>query len=328
MTSETSFIQNLRALATHPAARGLMDDAAVLEMGGTRLVLTHDTLVESVHFLPGDPPESVAWKLLCVNLSDLAAKGAKPVGAMMSYTLTGDADWDAGFVEGLEAALARYGVALLGGDTVSATQRTLGMTLIGEATGTVPSRSGAAAGDGLFVTGVIGDAGAGLEVARDDVAPAKAGASVEVGAIASNRPRPSQGRANLLRAYHYPEPQLDAGAILAGSVTAMMDVSDGLLIDASRLAEASGCAVMIDLDAIPLSPAFAACRGRDRDARLFAATAGDDYQLLFTSALPLPGVACAVTRIGQMVPGHGVHLYDGQGGVPLPQRLGWLHGLP
>jgi thiamine-monophosphate kinase len=132
----------------------------------------------------------------------------------------------------------------------------------------------------------------------------------------------------LLRAYHYPEPQLEAGAALAGSVTAMMDVSDGLLIDASRLAEASGCAVMIDLDAIPLSPAFVDARGVAREARLFAATAGDDYQLLFTSALPLPPVSCTVTRIGQMVPGHGVHLYDAQGGVPVPQRLGWLHGLP
>ncbi len=306
MSNEASFIQSLRAIATHPAARGLMDDAAVLEIGGTRLVLTHDTLVEGVHFLPGDPPESVAWKLLAVNLSDLAAKGAAPRWAMMSYSLTGDADWDAGFVTGLGAAMTHFGVALLGGDTVTSGQRVLGLTLIGEAQGPVPSRSGAAAGDGLFVTGSIGDAGIGLILARDE----------------PTHDHPS------LRAYRYPEPQLAAGAALSGSVTAMMDVSDGLLIDASRLAGASGCAVLIDLDAVPLSAAFAGKRGTDRDARLFAATAGDDYQLLFTSALPLPPVGCTVTRIGQMVPGNGVHLHDGQGGVPLPARLGWLHGLP
>ena len=105
----------------------------------------------------------------------------------------------------------------------------------------------------------------------------------------------------------------------------MMDVSDGLLIDALRLADASGVAAMIDLDAIPLSPEFRACRGDDRAARLIAAMAGDDYQLLFASARPLPSLPCAATRIGQMVRGSGVHLHDRDGAVPLPMTLGWLH---
>ncbi len=306
MSQETHFIECLRQFATHPAARGLNDDAAVLEIGGARLILTHDTLVEGVHYLHSDPPESVAWKLLAVNLSDLAAKGGTPRGAMMSYTLTGDSDWDMQFAAGFGAALAHFDVPLLGGDTVSAPSRVLGLTLIGEANGPVPARSGAHAGDALFVTGVIGDAGLGLEIAQG---------------LASTD-------AALLAAYRTPQPQLAAGALLAPVVTAMMDVSDGLLIDAGRLATASGLRAVIDLDAVPLSPAFRQYAGETREARLRAATAGDDYQLLFTSALPLPPLPVPVTRIGKMTVGEGLTLTDHHGPVPLPEKLGWLHGLP
>ena len=306
VSTELNFIAALRQFATHPAARGLNDDAAVLEIGGARLILTHDTLVEGVHYLHSDPPESVAWKLLAVNLSDLAAKGGTPRGAMMSYTLCGDADWDACFAAGLGAALAHFDVPLLGGDTVSAPSRVLGLTLIGEASGLVPARSGAHSGDALFVTGTIGDAGLGLAIAQG---------------LAS-------GDATLLAAYQRPQPQLGAGALLAPVVTAMMDVSDGLLIDAGRLAAASGLGAVIDLEAVPLSPVFRASAGDTREARLRAATAGDDYQLLFTSALPLPTLPVAVTRIGKMTVGEGLILTDQDGPVPLPEKLGWLHGLP
>jgi thiamine-monophosphate kinase len=306
VSAELSFIAALRQFATHPAARGLNDDAAVLEIGGARLIITHDSLVEGVHYLHSDPPESVAWKLLAVNLSDLAAKGGSPRGAMMSYTLRGDADWDARFAAGLGAALAHFDVALLGGDTVSAPSRVLGLTLIGEASGPVPARSGAHAGDALFVTGVIGDAGLGLDIARGL----------------------ANGDATLLAAYQRPQPQMTAGALLAPVVTAMMDVSDGLLIDAGRLATASGLCAVIDLDAVPLSPAFRQNAGEAREARLRAATAGDDYQLLFTSALPLPALPVPVTRIGKMTVGQGMILTDQDGALPLPEKLGWLHGLP
>lgn len=305
MSAELSFIAALRQFATHPAARGLADDAAVLEIGGARLILTHDSLVEGVHYLLSDPPETVAWKLLAVNLSDLAAKGGTPRGAIMSYTLCGDADWDTRFAAGLGAALAHFDVALLGGDTVSAPTRVLGLTLIGEASGPVPARSGAHAGDALFVTGVIGDAGLGLDIARG-----------------------LQGDATLLAAYRTPEPQMAAGALLAPVVTAMMDVSDGLLIDAGRLATASGLCAVIDLDAVPLSQAFRQYAGETRVARLRAATAGDDYQLLFTSALPLPPLPVPVTRIGKMTLGKDLILTDHDGPVPVPEKLGWLHGLP
>ncbi len=301
--AELDFIAGLRALAMHPAARGLLDDAAVLDVGGKRLVLTHDTLVEGVHFLPSDPPETVAWKLLAVNLSDLAAKGAIPLGVLMGYSLTGDEDWDAAFLRGFGEALVHFDVPLLGGDTVSAKERSVSLTAIGEASGNVPSRSDAREGDALFVTGVIGDAGQGLRLLIDGLAGADA----------------------LIKAYRQPEPQLAAGLVLASQVTAMMDVSDGLLIDASRLAHASDCAALIDLDAIPLSDAFRALAGNDLPARLVAATAGDDYQLLFTSSLPLPNIRCPVTRIGKMVRGSGVQLTSENRPVPLPETLGWLH---
>ncbi|WP_219894067.1 thiamine-phosphate kinase [Aquisediminimonas profunda] len=303
MNPELSFIDQLRSIATHPAARGLLDDAAVLDLGGTRLVLTLDTLVEGVHYLPEDPAETVAWKLVAANVSDLAAKGAKPLAALSSYTLTGDATWDRCFITGLGEALDHFGIALIGGDTVSARERSIGLTLIGETDGLVPSRSGAHEGDALFVTGVIGDAGLGLAIARGEMA----------------------GAASLLGAYRTPVPQLAAGMALAPTVSAMMDVSDGLLIDALRLADASGVAAMIDLDAVPLSAEFRDCRGDDRAARLMAATAGDDYQLLFASARPLPSLPCPATRIGQIVRGSGIHLHDRDGAVPLPMKLGWLH---
>lgn len=304
MAQETSFIDSLRAIATHDGARGLLDDAAVLEVGGTRLVLSHDMLVEGVHFLSSDPPESVAWKLVAVNLSDLAGKGAKPLAALMGYTLTGDADWDAGFVAGLQVALTAFNLPLIGGDTVSGKERALGLTVIGTGGAVIPARAGAGVGDGIYVTGTIGDAGYGLGIAKRG----------------EFEPR------SLLEAYRKPMPQLAAGALLAPVVTAMMDVSDGLLIDTARLAEASGVAAMIDLDAVPLSHDYKAAAGGDRAARLQAVTAGDDYQLLFTSTLPFPALPSPVTRIGQMVRGHGVHVHDGAGGVPLPTRLGWLHG--
>ncbi len=303
MTSEPAFIAQLRRLATDPGARGLNDDAAVLEVGNTRLVLTHDALVEGVHFLANDPPESVAWKLLATNLSDLAAKGATPLGALMGYTLRGDSAWDAAFVAGLGIALDHFGVPLLGGDTVRGSERHLAMTLIGEAKGAVPSRSGARAGDALFVTGVIGDAGAGLSLAQSG----------------------AREPAALLDAYRRPTPQLGAGLALSGHVTAMMDVSDGLLIDAARMAEASSCGVSIDLDAVPLSTAFRGVQGDDRAARIAASTAGDDYQLLFASALPLPTLACQVTRIGHFTREPGLVLRDREGEVAAPSHLGWVH---
>jgi thiamine-monophosphate kinase len=308
MSDEQRLIDRLRAIATHPAARGLADDAAVLPAPfGRDLVLTHDMLVEGVHYLPGDPPGDVAWKLLAVNLSDLAAKGAEPVGVLMGFGLTGDAGWDEGFVAGLARALDHFGVPLLGGDTVAqpaGNARALGLTALGQvAPGGAPDRRGAQAGDLLVLTGPVGDAGLGLSIA--------------LGAI--------EGPRKLLKAYRLPMPRLAEGRALAPIAHAMADVSDGLLIDAGRIAAASGLAVTIDLDAVPLSDDLRAY-GEDRAARLAAVTAGDDYQLI--AAIPARARAAAdavATVIGRFESGSGLHLADRDGAVPLPASLGFEH---
>lgn len=302
VSGEAAFIDLLRALATDPAARGLQDDAAVLEVGGTRLVLTSDTLVEGVHFLSSDPADSVGWKLAAVNLSDLASKGARPVACLMNYALSGDAQWDAAFLDGLKAALERFGMPLIGGDTVAmptGAPRSFTLTAIGEATTLlVPSRVGAQAGDILYVTGPVGDSGAGLKLLQ----------------AGSDRP------ASLIEAYRRPQPRVAEGQALAAHVSAMMDISDGLLIDASRLAAASGLAATIE--AIPLSKAFLSLHRRD--AQIDAATSGDDYELLFAAptdaVLPVPAIP-----VGRLSQGDGLRLIlDGQS-VPLPDRIGYQH---
>jgi len=314
VSAESEFVDSLRGAAGSRAARGLLDDAAVLEIGGTTLVLTHDMLVEGVHYLPSDPPEDVAWKLVAVNLSDLAAKGARPVGALLGYTL-GDDEWDRAFVAGLGTALAAFGIALLGGDTVAVpagSPRTLGMTAIGEAEGPVPSRSGAREGDHLWVSGTIGDSGAGLRSLNGEI----------------------EGGEALVERYRQPRPRLEAGIALAPLVSAMMDVSDGLLIDSSRMAAASGVRLAIDLASVPLSGAFLDCLGGGREALLEAATAGDDYELLFAApperAAEILALAerlgLPLSRIGGAGAGAGLALFDGGSPVPLPPRLGWEHG--
>jgi thiamine-monophosphate kinase len=292
--NEPDFLAALRRLPLHPGARGLADDAAVV--GG--LVLTADTLVEGVHFLPTDLPGDVAWKLVATNLSDLAAKGATPEGVMLSYPL-GDDTWDAAFLAGLAEALTTFECPLIGGDTVSLparSPRVLALTAVGR-DAAAPARSGAKAGDTLWVTGTIGDAGAGLAIARG-----------------------AQGPERLLGAYRRPRPRLAEGGTLAPLVHAMMDVSDGLLIDAARMAAASGVAITIDLDRVPLS---AELRAFGHDA-LTAATAGDDYELLFAAA-PDSTPPVPATAIGRVATGSGLTLFDAGDPVPLPARLGFVH---
>ena len=313
LTRETALLAHLRTLATHPAARGLADDAALLG----DLVLTHDTIVEGVHYLPADPPESVGWKLAAVNLSDLAAKGAEPAGALLSLTVApaqaGTSSWEERFLDGLHEACTAFGLPLLGGDTVvlpAGAPRVLGLSAFGRATGPVPSRSGGRAGDLLWLISTLGDAAAGLRQLQAD--PSALGALVE--------------------AYRRPRPLLAEGRALAPHASAMMDVSDGLLLDARRLAEASGCGWRIDLAAFPLSPAFRQAVGEDRSARLFAATGGDDYALLgafpldFDPRLTLPKDSGAtVALVGELTRSGVFALADALGPVPLPERLGYEH---
>lgn len=279
----------MRAIATHPAARGLNDDAAVLDVGGETLVLTHDTMVEGVHFLPEQDPADVAWKLIATNMSDLAAKGAQPLAVLLSYQLGRD---DAAFLDGLKAALRHYGdAALLGGDTVRAPgPQSVGLTAIGRATHRpVPSRDGAAVGDALWITGPVGAAMLGMEAL-------KAGTGDST-------------------AYRRPIALLAEGQRLAPVVSAIMDVSDGVLLDASRMATASGVTIAVDRMAVPIA---APEQRRDEALRW-----GDDYQLLFT--LPAGIIPpCPAFRIGTVLQRQGAPiLLDG---APVSGRLGYEHG--
>jgi thiamine-monophosphate kinase len=284
--NEPDFIAALRALPLHPGARGLMDDCAVIPFGSETLVITHDMMAEGTHFRADADMADVAWKLVATNLSDLAAKGAEPVGVLLGHMLGRD---DARFIEGLRAALEAFGTPLLGGDTIAAAgARALGLTAIGRATHVrVPSRSGARAGDGVWITGPVGRAMLGFEGADE------------------HRP-----------AFDRPVPRLSEGRALAPLVSAMMDVSDGLLLDAFRMAEGSGMTLALDPAAIPVAdPAqFEKC-----------IRWGDDYELLFT-APPSAALPVAAHRIGTVAPRGPAPLLLGDTALADPAVLGYRHG--
>jgi thiamine-monophosphate kinase len=308
--TERAFIAHtLAPLATTAAARGLADDAAVwMPPLGRELVFTHDMLASGVHFLASDPPADVAWKAIAVNLSDLAAMAATPVGVLIGLGLGHDAAWRDGFAAGLATALAHFGVALWGGDTIAGlASPVVGVTAIGWVEpGRALGRSGARAGDALWVSGRIGAGGHGLAVARS-------------GVVATDADRAG------LRHYRRPSPRLALGRALGGQASAGMDVSDGLLIDAARLAAASGVACHIALDNVPWF-----CPGDAVDALLAQGTAGDDYELLFAAPPGLDVAALAgatpVACIGRVDEGTGLTLSHRGQPVPLPARLGWEYG--
>ncbi len=293
-------------MVTDPGARGLEDDAAVIAIGSEKLIITHDMMVEGVHWLHDANPADVAWKLLATNLSDLAAKGARPIGVMLGYMLGSD-DWDAAFAAGLNDALVHYDVPLLGGDTTKAIgkldARSVGMTALGLATtAIIPARNGAKSGDALYIVGALGDAKAGYDLARRGITEP----------------------ASLLSAFNRPVALVSVGQALAPLVHAMMDVSDGLLIDAQRMARASGLELNINLDAIDLSDAYIAAHGDDISSRIAAATWGDDYALLFAGPAnaiwPVDAIA-----IGQFSRGQGLTLHHDGEAIALPDRLGFEH---
>ena len=259
----------------------------MLELSGEALILTHDAMAEGIHFLPGQDPADVAWKLVASNLSDLAAKGAEPLGVLLGYQLGSD---DARFVEGLRTVLEHYQVPLLGGDTISASgAQVLGLTALGRATHRpVPSRSGAQVGDTVWITGPVGSAMLGFEAL-------KAGSGDSL-------------------VYRRPIALLAEGRALAPQVSAMMDVSDGLLLDAARLAAASQITINLDSPAVPIAVPEAR-RGE-------ALRWGDDYQLLFTLP-PATVPAAPAHRIGEViVQGPAPLLLDG---APPAEPLGYKH---
>lgn len=304
-----------------PGGLGLKDDAALVDCTpGHRLIVSVDAIVEGVHYLPDDPPDLVARKLLRVNLSDLAAMGARPLHYLLATALPaarGD-DWVARFAAGLAEDQARFGVALLGGDSVSTSgPAVLSLTAIGEvAAGAEIRRSGARPGDRIWVSGTIGDAFLGLKVLCGDY-PALMPAD----------------RAVLAARFQLPEPRTELGPRLAGIAHAMCDVSDGLLADLGHICEASGTGATVALASLPLSPAARLAAAGDPDMPAHLAVAGDDYELLFTAPpeaeqtiqrlaaeLDLP-----ITPIGTVGTGAGVRLVDA-GGNPIPvEAAGYRH---
>jgi thiamine-monophosphate kinase len=304
-----------------PGGLGLTDDAALIDCpAGRRLVVTVDAMVEGVHYLPTDPPDLVAQKLLRVNLSDLAAKGARPLYYLLTMALPasfGDA-WVERFAAGLATDQRRFGVALLGGDSVATPgPATLSLTAIGEvAVGAEIRRAGARAGDIVWVSGTIGDAWLGLRLLRGEYGELDAAE-----------------RAPLIARFQVPEPRTELGPRLAGIAHAMCDVSDGLIADLGHICAASGVAATVALAALPLSAPAARLAARDPDLPTRLATAGDDYELLFAA----PAAATAtierlaaelslpLAAIGAIEPGAGVRLV-GADGRPIPVvSPGWRH---
>jgi thiamine-monophosphate kinase len=314
---EFEFIaRRLRPLASAPGALGLVDDAALLDpRPGMQLVLTKDAMVAGVHFLADDPAGQIAQKLLRVNLSDLAAMGAAPIGYLLALARPQDCEdeWLTSFCAGLAADNAEFDISVLGGDTVSTPgPLTLSLTAIGEVPkGEALLRGGARSGDDIWVSGALGDAALGLAVLQGKLDVAR------------------KVRAHLVERYRVPRPRLALGQALRGLAHAAIDISDGLLADLGHIGETSDLGAELRADLLPLSETAIGLPGA-QDAAL---SGGDDYELLFT-ALPsqrdaIEGLAeeldLPLTRIGEMQASPGIRVVDATGAQVHPERTGWRH---
>lgn len=303
-----------RPLATHPGAFDLHDDVAVLRpKAGEELVLTTDLVAAGIHFFPDDPPESIARKALRVNLSDLAAKGADPLGYLLAIALPSDWSeaWIRKFTRGLAGDQKRYGISLLGGDTSRASGGlTISITAIGRLPkGTTVRRKGARPGDLVYVSGTIGDGALGLRLRLGSIDGAPAG----------------RNAARLRDRYLHPEPRMALAPVVRRYASAALDVSDGLVGDLGHICEVSGVGATIESAAIPLSKPATALVATDPSALATVLTGGDDYEILctvpkrsgaaFAAAAARAGVP--VTRIGVVTPGKGSPVVIGPDGGPL-----------
>lgn len=305
-----------RPLAGDPGAVNLTDDAAVYNPPhGEEVVLKADLIAESVHYLPEDPARSVAQKALRVNLSDLAAKGAVPVGYLLSLALRPDwtEDWVAGFASGLAADQERFGVTLFGGDTSRASGGTVvSIAALGRApVGSLVRRKGARAGDAVFVSGTLGDAALGLRIRLGTIDAMPAGGAAD----------------HLLDRYLHPQPRVALAPVIRAFATASMDVSDGLVGDLGHICRQSEVGAEIYAAAMPLSAGARALVAADATALETVLTGGDDYEILatvpegraaaFAEAAAEAGVP--VTRIGTVTSGEARVTVVGAEG---PLRLG------
>lgn len=304
-----------------PGAFGLRDDAAVLTPpAGRAMVVTTDMLVAGVHFPADEDGSDVARRLLRVNLSDLAAMGARPVAYLLALGIPDaiEMGWLRRFADGLADDQEEFGIHLAGGDTTSTPgPLTASITAIGEApVGGELRRSTAHAGDLVYVSGAIGDAALGLIEVRDGLTGVNAAA-----------------RAGLARRYRLPQPRVGLGIALRGVASACADVSDGLVADLDHICEASGVAAEIQMDRVPLSDAARQAIGHDPSLMRAVVTGGDDYELVFTvppavedrlsTAAGESGVS--VTGIGRVIPGRGVTVFDGSGAPLELESAGYRH---
>ncbi|MEF3366980.1 thiamine-phosphate kinase [Methylocystis sp. 9N] len=293
--SEDEIIARVFAPIAGVGALGLKDDAALLDPVKEPLVLTTDMVVAGVHFFADDPPALIAKKALRVNLSDLAAKGAEPIGFLLSLALPDD--WTNSWLEAFAAGLAEdaraFRAPLIGGDTTATPgPLTISITALGRASRFVP-RDGARAGDAIYVTGTIGDAALGLAVRRDQAL--------------AQRLSP-EARDDLIRRYLLPKPRLDLAPWLRANAGAAMDISDGLAGDLAKLARASRTSAIVDLPSVPLSEAARAAIALDAALFETAITGGDDYEILFTAA-PAAVPPAGAIRIGEIVAGDAPPLF-------------------
>lgn len=303
---EFSFIEKYLSPLTFgkKEALGLKDDAALLpSKPGFDLVITKDALVESTHFFKGDEPYFLAKKLLRVNLSDLAAKGAEGYCCFLALVLPRDVkgDWFAAFASGLKDDMEKFGVFLAGGDTTSHDgPLALSLTAIGLVpSGSAILRKGTKIGDGVFVTGTIGDSYLGLT---------RIGAGNKHELDATNR-------------YYLPQPRMEVGKLLRGVASACADISDGLLADLGHICECSSSGAKVLLEDIPFSEEVRKEINTDSGFAIKAVTGGDDYELVFVAAPEKENdiieisrkTGTAITKIGVITNGNKVKLLaDGQ----------------
>jgi thiamine-monophosphate kinase len=318
--SEDDLIARFFAPLAAPEGLGLKDDAALLKPPPGELVLTKDALVAGVHFFADDPPGAIARKALRVNLSDLAAKGAEPVGFLVALALPSDwtQGWLAAFAAGLGEDAAAYRCPLFGGDTVKTPGPLMvSITALGRIeTGRMARRGGARPGDFLYVSGTIGDGALGL--------------ALRLGASKLAAGLDAESRAFLLDRYLLPQPRDALAAAMRQFAHGGMDVSDGFVGDLTKMLAVSGVCGRIDLTHLPLSPAAQAALALDADLIETIATGGDDYEILaavgkgeaaaFEQAAKAAGVA--VARIGEAIAGHGAPQFLGPDGVAFTFKQG------
>ena len=319
LPAEFAFIRRHFLPLAGSAALNLGDDAAVFSPPqGREMVMAVDAMVENVHFLPTDPPDTIGRKLLRCNLSDLAAMGSMPEGWLLAFARPPHITegWVEQFCLGLAQDQAHFGLSLMGGDTTSTSgPLVLSLTIVGSVCpGQAIRRCGARAGDGLWVSGTIGDGALGLRVLQ-------------------GMERLADPTGHLAQRYRLPQPRV--GLPLYGLASAAMDVSDGLVQDAGHLARENALHVRIEANNVPLS---AAARSLGRSWQETCLTGGDDYEILFAvppereqqlsshPSLPTPYGHVLVTRIGQFEAGpSGVSVMDGNGSLMQFRTNGWSH---